>query len=145
MSGVEKTSGVVKVYRLSAKFVDRRQAPPEVEQLKLYTLALGHHIGVVDCLSPVLSVDAEDFFELVRRLPDGPARRKLAGVARWGEIEIHREHARELLDALAGAGLDVPEQASWQAELLETVRAVEQTPAMYLVVRLCEAPGDHDR
>lgn len=138
-------SRIVRVYRLSARFVDERDAPPEIEQLKLYTLALGHHIGVVDCLSPVLSVPAEDFFQMVCRLPDGPARKKLDGLATWGEIEIRRGHARVLLAAMSGAAEEVQEAGQWVRDFVSTLQTVERTPAAYLVVRMSEGPSDHRR
>lgn len=137
-------SQTVQVYRLSARFVDERDAPAEIEQLKLYTLALGHHIGVVDCLSPVLTVPAGDFFQMVRRLPDGPARKKLEGLATWGEIEIRRDHARVLMAAMSGAE-KTPGAGPWMQDFVSCLRAVERRPAAYLVVRLSEGPGDHRR
>jgi len=134
----------VQVYRLSARFVDERDAPSEIEQLKLYTLALGHHIGVVDCLSPVLTVPAADFFQMVRHLPDGPARNKLEGLATWGEIEIRHDHARVLRAAMSGAD-KAPGAGPWVEDFVSCMQAVERTPAAYLVVRLSEGPGDHRR
>ena len=43
-------------YRLTAKFVDSAvDIPEEVSNIMYYTLSVGHHTGVADCLSPCLS------------------------------------------------------------------------------------------
>jgi len=59
-------------YALSKKFVDDDQGRtlrPEIRQLRHYTLAIGHHIGVVDCLTPVLTIGEEAYGAWVAKLP----------------------------------------------------------------------------
>ena len=39
-------------YRLSRKFVDEQfDVPEEAREVMYYSLAIGHHLGIVDCLS----------------------------------------------------------------------------------------------
>ena len=40
-----------------------------------YTLAVGHHTGVLDCFEPRLSVPVNVFYSLVDALPEGEAYR----------------------------------------------------------------------
>ncbi len=38
--------------QLSRKFIDENDATPaEAQQVVYYSLAIGHHLGVIDCLS----------------------------------------------------------------------------------------------
>ena len=38
-------------YRLSRKFVDEQfDVPEEAREVMYYSLAIGHHLGIVDCL-----------------------------------------------------------------------------------------------
>lgn len=139
-------SGKVTFFRLSKKFVDEKDAPPEVKQLQYYALAIGHHIGVVDCLSPVLVLEADDYFAWVRKLPQGEARRKLEGLDKWGELEIHQGHIAALAPALSGASSDfLPEEKQWADDLLQLLQSMKKEPAIYLVVRLDERARDHSR
>lgn len=42
--------------QLSRKFIDENEAtPPQAQQVIYYGLAIGHHLGVIDCLQAVLS------------------------------------------------------------------------------------------
>ena len=90
-------------YRLSRKIVSTQDNIPEdARQVVYYSLAIGHHVGVIDCFSELMLVPAGQFRQWLDRLPDGEARRKLEGAFLWNEIEINRSHVDELLPALAG-------------------------------------------
>lgn len=132
--------GKVRFYKLCKRFVDEKDekdAPPRVKQLEYYALAIGHHIGVVDCLSPVMVIDEEDYFQWISKLPRGKARSKLEGLARWGELEINKEHVSPLVAALAGAASSfLPEEKQWAGCLLQHLQSIGKEPAIYLVVRL---------
>lgn len=96
-------------YRLRRKFVDSEKSVPEDSRdIIYYTLAVGHHTGVIDCLEEELACTAGEYRQLVGALPAGRLRRKLEGVLRGGEIQVDRTHARSLrgeLDGLlSGAG-----------------------------------------
>lgn len=77
-------------YQLSHKFVDEQAVIPEnTRQVIYYSLAIGHHLGVLDCLTQVISVPLDAFSGWLRGFPEGPGRSKLEGVLKWGEIEIN--------------------------------------------------------
>jgi formate hydrogenlyase maturation protein HycH len=138
--------GKVKFFKLYKKFVDENNDTPEVRQLKYYALAIGHHIGVVDCFSPVMDIEKEDYFNWIRKLPQGKARRKLEGLAKWGELEINREHVALLSSALSEAASSfLPEEKKWTSNLLQLLQMIKKEPAIYLVVRLSEEASDYSR
>jgi hypothetical protein len=133
--------GKVKFFKLYKKFVDegKKDSPPEVRQLKYYTLAIGHHVGVVDCLAPVMVMEEEDYFKWIRKLPQGKGRGKLEGLAKWGELEINRDHVAALGSALSEASSNfLPEEKKWASSLLQLLQLIKKEPAIYLVVRLSE-------
>ncbi|MFV2739724.1 formate hydrogenlyase assembly protein HycH, partial [Escherichia coli] len=42
--------------QLSRKFIDENDATPaEAQQVVYYSLAIGHHLGVIDCLEAALT------------------------------------------------------------------------------------------
>jgi hypothetical protein len=132
-------SGKVVFYSLSKKFLEREQdLPPEgaARQVIYQTLALGHHIGVIDCLKPVLSCPGDGYEAWVACLPEGEARRKLAGVQKFSEIMIDAGHIGMLGAALSGARATFEgEQIAWYQTLMAALAAIEAEPAMYLMVK----------
>ncbi|WP_172136235.1 formate hydrogenlyase maturation HycH family protein [Adlercreutzia sp. ZJ473] len=99
-----RTAREVVLYRLGRKFVDNeRSIPADVRSVLYYTLAIGHHTGVIDCLEPRVGASRAVFAAALEALPEGPARDKLSGVERFGEIELGREHVGELRAAVRAA------------------------------------------
>jgi hypothetical protein len=127
-------------YRLSRKIVNNQDAIPEdARQVMYYSLAIGHHVGVMDCLSEIVAVPEETYRQFLAGLPEGEARRKLEGVLTWNEIEINRSHVDELLRALHGAALELGDAGSqWVKMLIQCLREIAAEPALYLMVRLRE-------
>lgn len=127
-------------YRLSRKVVNNEQSIPEdARQVMYYSLAIGHHVGVMDCFDQVLKVSDEQYSRIVSRLPDGEARRKMEGATKWHEIEINRSHVDALLPALHGLlpGL-APEDATWVGKLAAFLREIVAEPVLYLMVKRYE-------
>ncbi len=124
-------------YRLSHKYVDSRDhVAPESKQIIYYSLAIGHHLGVVDCLSPAFEMEYGAFTAWVEKLRPGTGRRKLEGVLKWGEIEIGRAHTRALLETLEAStpSLETNER-ELSTRLAASLTAIEQEPALYLIAR----------
>jgi hydrogenase-4 component J len=124
-------------YRLTHKFVNQEQDVPEdARQVVYYSLAIGHHVGVLDCFQALLDIPLEEYRRWVAGLAEGPARHKLEGLLKWGEIEINRSHAGDLLSALEesrpGAG---DAQPPWSATLSRCLHEMIEEPAMYLMAR----------
>lgn len=130
-------SGKVIFYSLSQKFLERKEdIPAEAKQVMYYSLAIGHHLGVIDCLKPVLECPLDGFQRWIGRLPEGEARRKLEGVLRWGEINIDLTHVTMLKAGLALLGSQLSdEEARWSEQLMLALAAIETEPAVYLMVR----------
>lgn len=124
-------------YALSQKFLEREADMPEqAKQVMYQTLALGHHIGVIDCLKTVLSCPLDGYTQWISRIPEGEARRKLGGLLKFGEITIDASHTRLLADALVPLRETLPaEEAQWTQQLLKALEAIEAEPAMYLMAR----------
>ena len=121
------------IYQLRTKFVNQREDVPEdAKQVVYYTLAVGHHVGVMDLFSSRLEIPLEEFAAWVQSQPEGPARTKLEGALRWGEIEVNQSHVGMLLPLLEAAQAEGP---GWTREFVECLNAVRQESAMYLMVR----------
>ena len=124
-------------YQLGQKFLDRQEdMPAEAKQVVYYSLAIGHHIGVIDCLKPVLECPTEEYTAWLEKMPEGDARNKLAGLLKWGEITIDRTHTGLLagmLDAVRAAFNSA--EAQWTAALMQSLQAIELEPAIYLIAK----------
>jgi hydrogenase-4 component J len=130
----------VAFYRLSRKIVNNHEVIPEdARQVMYYSLAIGHHVGVMDCFSELMVIPAREYRKCLDRLPDGDARRKLDGVLRWSEIEINRSHVDQLLAALnvlvGGVNGSDPQ---WVKTLILCLQEMVVEPALYLMVKVRE-------
>ncbi|RZV01695.1 UNVERIFIED_ORG: formate hydrogenlyase maturation protein HycH [Serratia quinivorans] len=124
-------------YSLSRKFVQEKKAPPKAQEVIYYSLAIGHHLGVIDCLEAKLSCPLTGFHAWVAHLPVGStARSKLEGVDRFGEICIDSSHTHLLATALSTAAPQMTvEQQNWSQQLIALLQSIENEPAIYLMVR----------
>lgn len=124
-------------YRLSRKYVSNQtEVPARSRQIVYYSLAIGHHVGVVDCLASVLAVDEAGYGEWLSRLPAGAGQRKLEGVLKWGEVEINASHVSDLLQALeAGQAHMSAAERDWTDALRQHLQDIAQEPALYLMIR----------
>ncbi len=130
----------VAFYRLSRKVVNNQDAIPEdARQVMYYSLAIGHHVGVMDCLSELIVVPVTAYTQCLELLEDGEARRKLQGVLEWNEIEINRSHVDELLPALKSLAPRADSPApDWVHPLIQSLQEMVAEPAFYLMVKLRE-------
>lgn len=123
----------ITIYQLRTKFVNQREDVPEdAKQVVYYTLAVGHHVGVMDCFSSAVDIPLDEFAAWVQSQPQGPARTKLEGALRWGEIEVNRSHVEMLLPLFEADEVHGP---CWTRKFIECLNAVKQESAMYLMVR----------
>jgi hypothetical protein len=130
-------TGIVVFYQLTRKFVHSGQdIPVASKQLIHYTLAIGHHIGIIDCFASKLELSFDGYLGWIAHLPDGEARHKMEGLARFGEIEISAGHAAMLQAAwqVGLAGLSA-EEADWTARLNSMLQSIVKEPALYLMVK----------
>jgi hydrogenase-4 component J len=124
-------------YQLTHKFVnDEKAIPEEAQQVIYYSLAIGHHVGVMDCFQSLMEVPLDDYRQWIARLPEGEGRHKLEGVLKWGEIEVNSSHAAALFLSIS-AGLAQMNEAEthWASVLVQCLQKMEKEPALYLMVR----------
>ncbi|GAA5179429.1 formate hydrogenlyase maturation HycH family protein [Niveibacterium umoris] len=134
-------NGKVIFYSLGQKFLDREEdMPAEAKQVVYYSLAIGHHIGVIDCLKPILECPLAEFDQWIAKLPEGDARSKFEGIAKWGEITIDSTHTRMLAEAIDAVrpGFS-PIEAGWASQLMQALRSIDAEPAIYLIAKRREA------
>jgi hydrogenase-4 component J len=125
-------SARVSVYQLSHKFINRREDVPEnARQVVYYALAVGHHVGVMDCFCSLVEIPLSEFSSWLHELPEGPGRTKLEGVLKWGEIEINCSHVGLILPLLDGCQAETP----WSKTLAQSLKSMLQEPALYLMVK----------
>ncbi|MBS0925331.1 hydrogenase maturation peptidase HycI [Providencia sp. JGM181] len=137
MSESVTETGKVIFWSLRQKFVDSDDDVPEdAQQVMYYSLAIGHHVGMIDCLKTELECPLDGFQAWVNALPEGEARRKLQGLITFGEINIDSTHTNMLALALDSFAKDSnsPYQA-WSATLIRLLGEIEREPAIYLIVK----------
>lgn len=145
-------------YALTQKFVEREEDIPEdAKDVLSYTLAVGHHTGVVDCFEPRLACPVRVLDAVVADLPaEGEAAAKLGALRRFGEVQIDKESAPALFDAACAlrealgyrgsrkAGLDVmdpdfglhAQEIAFLSPLIELLENVMGEGGFYVTGRL---------
>ncbi|HDR2559823.1 TPA: formate hydrogenlyase maturation HycH family protein [Enterobacter ludwigii] len=124
--------------QLSRKFIDENDATPDAaQQVVYYSLAIGHHLGVIDCLETALSCPWPDYLAWIATLAEGStARSKMEGVPKYGEIVIDANHIAMLASAFdAALSVQTPQQQAWSKILLSMLHDIHQESAIYLMVR----------
>lgn len=128
----------VAFYQLSRKVVNNQESiPMDARRVMYYSLAIGHHVGVMDCLSELMAVPIEKYRRCLAHLAGGEARRKLEGVLTWNEVEINRGHVGELLPALTEAISTMNRSDSeWVKAMILCLQNMAAEPALYLMLRV---------
>lgn len=129
--------GEIVFWSLRQKFLDSSESLPEQQrQVMYYSLAIGHHVGVIDCLRPVLRCPVAEFRQWASRLDDEQARRKMLGVLTFGEIIIDLSHTARLRRALLPlAGAEPSPEQEFSQQLLLLLEEIVREPAIYLLLR----------
>lgn len=156
---------MVVFYQLSRKFVDsEKSVPQESSDILYYTLAVGHHTGIMDCFDERLSCTRECYERVCELFEEGSdARYKMTRVLATGEMQVDQESLGVLYapvqDALTQAGRIVDagtnwvcndgvcgsvvskeakpmvEVRDWLFEFKDCLDAVRRNPAVYLMGR----------
>ncbi|OOH88799.1 formate hydrogenlyase maturation protein HycH [Pasteurellaceae bacterium 15-036681] len=124
-------------YLLNQRFVDNDdQIPEAAKEVMYYSLAIGHHTGVIDCFKKIIIADYDDYQAFVDIFPEGEARRKLYGLIRFGEIVIDSSHVNLLAKALdENKGKMNERHREWAEILLDTLASIQKEPVMYVMVK----------
>lgn len=131
-------SGEIVFYQLNAKVLERAEDIPEdAKQVMYYSLAIGHHIGVFDCFKPAFRCPGAVYDRVLDRMAGSEeARRKLAGLLRFGEIIVDSTHCRMLTAAIDDAEVaDDRDVADWLGQLRASLDSIRREPAIYLMGR----------
>ncbi|WP_108649457.1 formate hydrogenlyase maturation HycH family protein [Dongshaea marina] len=132
-------AGKVYFYSLSRKFVDENyDVPDEAKQIMYYSLAIGHHLGIVDCLNSVLECQGQEYLEWIEGLDkESEAYRKMHGFLMFGEITIYPEHIHMLACAFDAIPQDSQSEISRQLTkgFIDALGAIHREPTMYLMIR----------
>jgi hydrogenase-4 component J len=124
-------------YQLTHKYVNTdKDIPEDAQQVIYYSLAIGHHVGVLDCFQSLMEIPLEDYRNWIAQMPAGKARHKLEGLLNWGEIEINRSHVGDLVPVLQESLPDMDAAGTHcTAVLLDCLQKMVAEPALYLMVR----------
>lgn len=125
-------------YLLNQRFVENEnKIPEEAKDVMYYSLAIGHHVGVIDCFKKLITADYDDYCQFVNSFPEnGEARRKLAGLMKFGEIVIDSSHVNLLAQALDEIKPNLTAlHREWAEILLDTLASIQREPVMYVMVK----------
>ncbi len=130
-------------YQLSTKFVDdARSIPENTQDVLYYTLAVGHHTGVIDCFEEKLRCPLEAFMQAAALLGDEAARYKLEGLVRGGEIQIDKSHLSVLLPSVEQVLNERPDGEGTSLEYLEALfgllKVLDGNASAYIMGRVRE-------
>ncbi|CTS36789.1 protein processing element [Escherichia coli] len=94
--------GEIVFWTLRKKFVASSDEMPEhSSQVMYYSLAIGHHVGVIDCLNVAFPCPLTEYEDWLAQVEEEQARRKMLGVMTFGEIVIDASHTALLTRAFA--------------------------------------------
>ena len=124
-------------YLLNQRFVENdKQVPEQAQQVMYYSLAIGHHVGVIDCFKKLLICDYDDYQDFVQSFPEGEARRKFAGLMKFGEIVIDSSHVNLFAKAMDENKANfAPQYQQWVEILMDTLASIQREPVMYIMVK----------
>jgi formate hydrogenlyase maturation protein HycH len=125
----KRDTGKVLFYALRRKFVDEQyDVPEEAKQVLYYSLAIGHHLGIVDCLEVALESTTTEYKQWVGLLDsNSKAYRKMMGYFTFGEITIYPDHIHMLACAFSA----VDKTTMTEKEVVMTKTFIEVLTAMY--------------
>ncbi|MBD1577182.1 formate hydrogenlyase maturation protein HycH [Vibrio sp. S11_S32] len=132
-------TGKVMFYALKRKFVDEQyDVPEEAKQVLYYSLSIGHHLGVVDCLEVAIEASTAEYKQWVNLLEAGSeAHRKMMGYFTFGEITIYPDHIHML--ACAFSTVDkarmTEKEIAMTATFIDVLTAIYHEQTMYVMIR----------
>lgn len=134
------TGGDVVFYQVKAKFVDsEKSVPEEAKEVLYYTLSIGHHTGVIDCLEEQLRIPKADYEEICKFL-EGEAKYKLEGAIRNTEIQIEKHNLPLLVEELNNVLSESTELDDVTItnihNILKVFKVLEDDTAAYIMARL---------
>ncbi|AFJ48517.1 formate hydrogenlyase maturation HycH family protein [Shimwellia blattae] len=131
------SDGQVVFWSLRQKFIDTSDMPEQSQQVMYYSLAIGHHVGIIDCLNTELICDLPQYTRWMTMLDNPEAQRKFRGLLTFGEINIDSTHVNLLASALAPLTEEHIAEPfrGWSKTLMGLLEEIQHEPAIYLIVK----------
>jgi formate hydrogenlyase maturation protein HycH len=108
----------------------------QAQQVVYYSLAIGHHLGVIDCLEAALSCPWPAYLAWIATLEEGStARRKMEACRSTARSSSTPTMLRCSPTPLIKRRPADPEQQAWSKTLLSMLHDIHQESAIYLMVR----------
>jgi hypothetical protein len=97
---------MIEICRLTKRQVDpsSKKLPTELEQVKVFSMTVGHGIGTVDFVECVGKIE-EDEYDKILQSSGKYAQFKLGNLSKYFEIEVFPEHASKLYDEMPDCSL----------------------------------------
>lgn len=88
---------MIEVCRLTKRQIDpsSKKMPKELEQVKIFSMSVGHGIGNVDYVECVGKIEESEYESMLQHC-DEYAQFKLGNLSKYFEIEVFPEHAQIL-------------------------------------------------
>lgn len=92
---------MIEVCRLTKRQIDpsSKQMPKELEQVKIFSMTVGHGIGTVDYVECVGKIEEDDYTKMLKECNEY-TQFKLGNLSKYFEIEIFPEHAQKLYPSM---------------------------------------------
>ena len=88
-------------YQVNRRFVDNQHSiPDEIADVVYYSLAIGHHTGIIDCFEEQLRCPLELIKGLIEQDPDDGLAKKLNRAYSRGEVYIDKYDLEPLVKAV---------------------------------------------
>jgi len=92
---------MIEVCRLTQRQIDpsSKPLPRELEQVKVFSMSVGHGIGTVDYVECVGKIEEDDYANMIKECNEY-AQFKLGNLSKYFEIEVFPEHAQKLCPSM---------------------------------------------
>lgn len=92
---------MIEICRLKKRLVnpEENKLPNQLEQIKVFSMSVGHGIGTVDFVECIDQMEEEEYFNLVESCGEY-AKFKLGNLSKYFELEVFPEHASKLVSQM---------------------------------------------
>ncbi|MTI14538.1 formate hydrogenlyase maturation HycH family protein [Sansalvadorimonas verongulae] len=136
---LESQSDQVLFYTLYKKFLDESYGiPEEAKEVMYYTLAIGHHVGIVDCMKVALQCTLKEYRQWINHLEEGSdARYKMDRFFVYGEVTVLEEHTTMLASAFDKLDREpmTEKEVAMTEKMVELMAAIHREPTMYMMIK----------
>ncbi|RXJ88230.1 formate hydrogenlyase maturation HycH family protein [Arcobacter sp. CECT 8985] len=97
---------MIEVCRLTKRRVDptSEKLPHKYEQVKIFSMAVGHGVGTVDFMECIEKIDEKEY-EVILNKCEEYAKFKLGNLTKYFEVEVFPEHAQQLIPQMPDCSL----------------------------------------